>query len=177
VVVLNPQDVGVLKQVGRSLYLLGKHDQALQVYEEVLRCGVEDWEVYHNKGLSLRYLGRFDEAIAAFTAANAIQRMDASFLQLGKVLELQEKHKEAVEVYLKALEFTPENTTILTALGLLYNRMGEAITAFEYLGKALTHDPKNGKVILAAGSIIQDNNDMDIALHKYRAAAALTPNR
>ncbi len=30
--------------------------------------------------------------------------------------------------------------------------------------------------ILAAGSIIQDHNDMDVALIKYRIAAVMTPN-
>ena len=33
--------------------------------------------------------------------------------------------------------------------------MGENYKAFEYLGNSLTHDPKNAKTILAAGSIIQ----------------------
>jgi hypothetical protein len=43
--------------------------------------------------------------------------------------------------------------------------------AFEYLGNSLTHDPRNPKAILAAGSIIQNNQDMDVALIKYRVAA------
>ena len=66
------------------------------------------------------------------------------------------------------------------------------------MGNALTHDPKNAKTILAAGSIIQDrttppsfgltpttnnlsasfedHSDMDVALIKYRVAAVHTPN-
>jgi Tfp pilus assembly protein PilF len=43
--------------------------------------------------------------------------------------------------------------------------------AFDYLGNSLTHDPRNARTILAAGSIIQDNQDMDVALVKYRVAA------
>ena len=43
-------------------------------------------------------------------------------------------------------------------------------------GNSLTHDPKNAKTILAAGSIIQDHSDMDVALIKYRVAAVQTPN-
>ena len=34
----------------------------------------------------------------------------------------------------------------------------------------------NPKTISAAGSIIQDHNDMDVALVKYRVAAVATPN-
>lgn len=32
------------------------------------------------------------------------------------------------------------------------------------------------QTILAAGSIIQDHSEMDVALKKYRIAAAITPN-
>jgi Bardet-Biedl syndrome 4 protein len=31
--------------------LLGKHKAAIDVYDEAQRIGVEDWEIWHNKGL------------------------------------------------------------------------------------------------------------------------------
>ena len=71
-------------------------------------------------------------------------------------------------MYLEALEFSPENPEVLTTIGLLYLRLGENYRAFDFLGNSLTHDPKNPKTILAAGSIIQDHSDMDVALIKYR---------
>jgi Bardet-Biedl syndrome 4 protein len=116
-----------------------------------------------------------------------------------QVYTLQEKYKQAVDVYLEALEFSPENPELLTTVGayeydpcsfwerrcltptpsltalhttgLLYLRLGENYRAFDFLGTSLTHDAKNAKTILAAGSIIQDHSDMDVALIKYRIAA------
>ena len=44
-VCLNPHNVSNLKQVGRSLYLLGKHKAALEVFEETQRVAPGDWEV------------------------------------------------------------------------------------------------------------------------------------
>ena len=61
------------------------------------------------------------------------------------------------QVYLEALEFSPENPELLTTVGLLYLRLGENYKAFDFLGNSLTHDPRNPKTILAAGSIIQDH--------------------
>lgn len=49
---LSPQSIANLKQVGRSLYLLGKHKAALEVYEEAQRLQEDDWEIWHNKGVS-----------------------------------------------------------------------------------------------------------------------------
>merc|ERR1712093_581500 len=92
------------------------------------------------------------------------------------VYALQEDYKSAIDVYTEALEFSAENAEVLTTLGILYLRMGENYRAFDYLGNSLTHDPKNAKTILAAGSIIQDHSDMDVALIKYRVAAVQTPN-
>lgn len=65
-------------------------------------------------------------------------------------------------------------------------RIQENYRAFDYFGTALSFDPKNQKVatckviykktILAAGSIIQDHSEVDVALGKYRVAVADNPN-
>lgn len=101
---LNPHNVANLKQVGRSLYLLGKHKQAIEVYDDTQRTGVEDWEIWHNKGLCFMYLKNYAKAVECFRAANELQRHDSTFMQLGKVFSLQENYKAAIDVYLEALE-------------------------------------------------------------------------
>ena len=163
---LNPHNIANLKQVGRSLYLLARHKAALDVYEEALRIGVDDWEIWHNKGLCNMYLKQYGESADCLKRANSIQRHDTTFMQLGKVYTLQEDYRTAIDVYLEALEFSPENPELLTTVGLLYLRLGENYKAFDFLGNSLTHDPRNPKTILAAGSIIQDHSDMDVALVK-----------
>ena len=85
-----------------------------------------------------------------------------------------QSYDEAVQVYLEALEFSPDNPEILTMVGLMYLRLGETFKAFDFLGNALTHNPRDAKTILAAGSIIQDNQDVDVALVKYRPPPPLT---
>ena len=88
------------------------------------------------------------------------------FLILLQVYVLREDYNQAIDVYQEALEFSPENPDVLTTLGILYLRMGDSLKAFEHLGNSLTHNPRNPKTILAAGSIIQDHADMDVALVK-----------
>ena len=174
--VLNPHNVANLKQVGRSLYLLGKHRAAIGIYEEAKAYAEEDWEISHNMGLCFLYLKNYEKAEDCFVKANVIQRHDATYVQLGKLYTLQDKYHESIDVYLEALDYSPENPELLTTVGLLYLRLSENFKAFDYLGNSLTHDPRNPKTILAAGSIIQDHSDMDVALTKYRIAAVQTPN-
>ena len=173
---LNPQNVSNLKQVGRSLYLLGKHKAALEVYGEAQNMAPRDWEVQHNMGLCHMYQKNYDKAISCLRHANELHRHDSTFIQLAKVHALKEEHATAIEVLTEALEFSPENPELLTSIGLLYLRMGENYRAFDFLGNSLTHDPTNAKTILAAGSVIQDHSDMDVALVKYRVAAVKTPH-
>jgi len=47
---------------------------------------------------------------------------------------LQEKYQEAIDIYLEALDYSPENPELLTTVGLLYLRLGENFKAFDYLG-------------------------------------------
>jgi len=173
---LNPHNVANLKQVGRSLYLLGKHKSAVDVYEEAKQLNEDDWEIWHNEGLCFMCMKDYEKAVQHFSEANDIERHDITFMQLGKVHTLQENYTEAINVYKDALEYSPESPEILTTIGLLYLRIGDNKDAFEYLGNSLTHDPRSAKTILAAGSIIQDHSDMDVALIKYRVAAVATPN-
>ena len=73
---LNPTNIANLKQVARSLYLLGKHKAAIEVYEEAERAvdtgASKDWEVWHNKGLCYMYLREYDKALDSFNKANEV---------------------------------------------------------------------------------------------------------
>ena len=73
---LNPSNVDYLKQFGRSLYLLGRHKAAVEVFDECLNMDKTDWEIYYYKGLSYKFLRIYDEAIASFKHANSLHKHD-----------------------------------------------------------------------------------------------------
>ena len=172
---LNPTNVDNLKQVGRSLYLLGKNKMALEVFEEAERMNSEDREVWHSKGMCNLYMKQYDAAIECFETANQIQPHENTQVQLGRLHRLMGKDERALEVYLDALDSNPESPELLTTVGLLYLKLKNNSMAFQFLGNSLTYNPKSAKSILAAGSIIQDNKDDDVALVKYRVAVQQTP--
>ena len=173
---LNPMSVSIMKQVGRSFYLLGKHRAALEVYSEAEQLSSEDKDIWYYKGMCYLYMKDYDRAIDSFETSNSIQKNENAYIQLGRVHRLLGKDEAALDIYLEALEVCPENSELLTTIGLLYLKLQQNGRAFEMLGNSLTFDPKNPKTILAAGSIIQDNQDMDVALIKYRVAMTQSPN-
>ena len=86
---LNPSNIEYLKQFGRSLYLLGRHKAAIEVFDEVISQQAKDWEVYFYKGLSYKFLRIYDEAIANFTQANLIHKHENTFIELGRMFQIK----------------------------------------------------------------------------------------
>lgn len=72
----------------------------------------------------------YDEAIANFSQANLIHKHENSYIELGRLFQIKADYKSAIEVYLEGLEFSPENSEILTTIGLLYIRLAENHQAF-----------------------------------------------
>ncbi|XP_067871742.1 Bardet-Biedl syndrome 4 protein isoform X1 [Heterodontus francisci] len=173
--ILNPQNVDNLKQVARSLFLLGKHKAAIEVYSEAAKLNEKDWEISHNLGVCFMHLKNFEKAKEYLNCALQTNKHDLTFTVLGKLHLLEGNTQNAIETYKKAVEFSPENADLLTTLGLLYLQLGTYQKAFEHLGNALTYNPNNYKAILAAGSMMQTHSDFDVALSKYRIAAHAVP--
>lgn len=173
--ILNPRSTDNLKQVARSLFLLGKHKAAIEVYNDAAKLNQKDWEICHNLGVCYMYLKHFNKAKDQLNNALQLNRHDLTYMMLGKIHLLEGDTEKAIEVYKKAVEFSPENTELLTTLGLLYLQLGVYQKAFEHLGNALTYDPSNYKAILAAGSMMQTHGDFDVALTKYRVVACAVP--
>lgn len=173
---LNPTNIFNLRQVGQTLFLMGKHRDALAVFEEALALESEDRSIWHSKGLCYKFLKEYDDAIDSFRTANSILQNEKSFIELGEIYELQGETQEALDVYLEGMSVFPECTELLTKVGLLYITLNDAGQAVLHLGNALAYDPKYANAILATGSIMQSNGDYDVALIKYRVAVTQTPN-
>ncbi|EPY31980.1 Bardet-Biedl syndrome 4 protein like protein (BBS4-like protein 4) [Strigomonas culicis] len=180
-VLVNPETLLNRKQLGRALFLLGRHEEAIFTFEETetirqAKMLGEDWELPLCAGLCYTYLRRYDEAVEAFMRSVAVQRHDATLLHLGRVLLLQRDYKGALEVYEEALKLSPDNPEVLVLLGQLHLQLGHVPAAFHHFGQCLTLDAVNTKAIIAAASLMEDNGDYDVALRKYRIAVAYLPD-
>ena len=95
-------------------FLLGKHRDALEVYEEAQAVGSDDWEVFHNMGVCRMYLKEYDKAAEMLQMANAMERHDTTYIQLGKVHALQSLqpfsglHCAVLNSSLAGLQFTAD---------------------------------------------------------------------
>ncbi|GFS06590.1 Bardet-Biedl syndrome 4 protein-like [Elysia marginata] len=172
---LNSQNPENLKQVARSLFLLARHKAAIEVYQQAAKICDNDWEIFHNLGVCHMYLRDFEKAKTNLKQALTVRRHEVSYVMLGKIYLLERDVNAAIDIYRSAVEYSPENPDLLTTLGLLYMQVNQYQKAFENLGNAMTFDPSHTKAIMAAGSMMQSHTDFDVAITKYRIAAANTP--
>ncbi|KAK3748672.1 hypothetical protein RRG08_000904 [Elysia crispata] len=172
---LNSQNPENLKQVARSLFLLARHKAAIEIYQQAAKICDNDWEIFHNLGVCHMYLREFEKAKNYLKQALTIRRHEVSYVMLGKIYLLERDANAAIDIYRNAVEYSPENPDLLTTLGLLYMQVNQYQKAFENLGNAMTFDPSHTKAIMAACSMMQSHADFDVAITKYRIAAANTP--
>nr|CAD7571259.1 unnamed protein product [Timema californicum] len=174
--VLNPRSVNNIKQVARSLYLLGRHRLAVEAYLEAEAVATKpDWAIYHNLGLCLVHVGEQAKAKENFLRALQCSRQEETYMALAKIHLLEEDIEGAIWIYKTALQCYRDSSELSTALGLLYMKTGQFQSAFEQLGSALAHDNNCPRALLAAATMMQAHKDIDVALSKYKIVAQCLP--
>ncbi|OUM64491.1 hypothetical protein PIROE2DRAFT_8727 [Piromyces sp. E2] len=106
---LDPTNIVNIKQIGRSLFLLGKHRAAIEIYDDALKLAGKDWEIYHNRGICYMYLKDYRKAIESFYKALEINNNDSTYTHLGKLLVICGEYEEAIALYEQAITNSHSN--------------------------------------------------------------------
>jgi tetratricopeptide (TPR) repeat protein len=93
--------------------------------------------------------------------------------QLGAVLERQQRHDEAEEVFRAALELDPESAPVLNYLGYMNANRGVRLEdALALIERALTIDPENGAYLDSLGWALFRLDRLEQAEQRLREAVA-----
>ena len=97
---------------GNAALQAGKPEDALAHYDKAVAKLPAEAGVHFDRGAALYALSRFEEAGQEFLRATEGQDTGlkaAAFRSLGNALAKQEKHKDAVEAYKRALSLRPDD--------------------------------------------------------------------
>ena len=99
-----PEDRATWRNLGRVLYLDGRFEEALEALDGVLAIDPEDRVAHYHRMLSLRALGREDEALVAEQAYQYYQ-IDESAQELTRRYRLAHPHdnREALKIHVHPL--------------------------------------------------------------------------
>ncbi|CAH1101421.1 unnamed protein product [Psylliodes chrysocephalus] len=174
---LNPGKADYLNEVGKCLYEMQRFKLAMEAYLEAEKTSNNpDWQIYYYLGQCLLKLGDVNKAQEYAQKAIQAGKHEFCYEFLIKILLLQGDVKNAVIVSNAAVEFCPDSVNMLTESGLLFLKLGQNEHAFERLSSALALEPAHTKALLAIGCIIQQHEDYDVALSKYKMAIHYRPD-
>jgi hypothetical protein len=117
--VYQPGDVQLLSKRGAALKDLGRVDEAIDVYRQVVQSRPNDSLGHGNLGLASKEAGRLDEAIASFERAVSLDpRIASHHAHLGLAQSERGRQDNALASLRRAVELDPEAPEFRKNLGL-----------------------------------------------------------
>ncbi|XP_065719380.2 BBSome complex member BBS4 homolog isoform X2 [Drosophila suzukii] len=185
---LNPRNIESYKEIGRTLYIMGRFNQALGVFREAEQRSIRpDHEIYHYLGellyraattQSQKEMANQQQAEARSYFELAVQsgRKLDSYIRLAELYRKDKQYQRAIDVLETCLHLTPENSEVLIEISVLYLKINETQKAHDRLAEVVSIERKcSPKGLLAFGAILQSRNDVDGALSKYSQIAQAEP--
>lgn len=126
-----------LKNMGVVFSLLGRMEEAIELYNRALEINSDDYDSLRQKGVSLSELGKQEEAIEWIDRALKINPNDyLSLREKGVILSRMGKIEEAIKFFDCAFKINPDDYSILGDKGVALNKIGkhkEAIACFDHI--------------------------------------------
>ena len=135
---------------------------------------------YYALGMRAIQLGLYDEAVKAFQQVLQLNPQNAeAHCELGAAYRLKDKHNDALEAYLHALELPASPRTHGVAhlcLARLYHSQGKFIDAEKHAQNAVAMLPKNAEASFRLADTYVQRGKLDLAQKAYQQALALDAN-
>lgn len=162
---------------GIEEYTKGNFDDAIVLFEKVVKKFPESIEGYYNLGLSYMRKGDLDQALVSFEKARDLNpEAYTVYLALGEGYFNKGESEKAVEAYAKATELEPENPRAYYNLGMTQyklNKTEEALVAFE---KCIELDPQKSTPYYQAGLTAIKAADYERSISYFEKFLEIEPN-
>ena len=162
--------------VGRQMLRSGDAQGALDVFQTLLTL-----EPLHKGALSesvaaLTRLGRIGEAIASAKIATNVAPSNANFqAQLGQLLIMRRRWKDAEEAFRTALSLDPTHVGAMGGLASVFSQYGKGDQALMLLDEATRLQPGNAGMHARYGLLLEDQHRLDAAAFAYLKALQTDP--
>lgn len=142
--------------VGRCLLMLGRFEDAEQVFVEAAAQQPDRWEVHFHLGEVYQVMQRIEESEEAYTLA--LQREPSSWLALnglGQLLIHQKRHEEAIELLQRACDIAPQRPEPVLNMALGRALQGQVDDALELAEKVRQISAPGSATFEEAGRLIE----------------------
>ncbi len=165
-----PRSKEILNSYGVILYLMGKSDDALNIFKKAVDIDPNFEEARLNM---LQIYIDSDKMPKSLDLLNTIIRQKRSaplWIRRGKILERMERDGASVQSYEKALEISNTLIRVWNAMGISYHRIGEDEDALDSLEKGISKDERDPILWNNYGAIQYLVGDCDTAVESFERA-------
>ncbi len=144
---VNPDSVVSLNNRGKSYYLLGFYDKAIDDFSRVIELKPDYALTYNNRGAAYLSKGLTDRAIADFSMSIKGNPGDiGSYVNLAIIYQNKGMYAEALSVINKARDIDDKVPALYNVLGITYARMGKYEEAVKEFSKGLSLNPGDTEI-------------------------------
>lgn len=166
-------------ELGGKYHENEEYEKAVSAYRHVVKIDKYNFHAWHNLGLALRFLGKFDDALKAFNTAQSLDPMNGEiFIQQGLILIGKEKNQQAINKFKKALESGLESDNQMAAhigMGISYLNLDKPDEAINNFDAALQIDNENMPALTMKAGALLTRGDFTIAKSVIDQALKIDP--
>ena len=152
-----------LSDLAFSLQKQNKLDEALQIYQNLLKTNPEDVNVLNLTGMIYMSKRNYEESINFLSKAAVLNPTAYIVSNLAKAYYLNKQYENSIELYHKAISIEPSDD-IYYSLGLAYKSVDDNENALKYYTKALEFNQDNYNAYYNLAILYRDLNNSQMAI-------------
>ena len=169
----------ILKEIGKTFYLLGKFSDSADIYNNVIHRNKEDWDCYYHIGLIYMNVKNYKKAEEFMNRAFSLNPCKEVTVACGKIILKKKENdylEKAIEKFEDALYLSPNDTNLMATLGNLYLKKKDQDRAIDYFTRCSENDKKYSKSLIGLDSIYQNEGAFDDSMQQLTIAYGSNPN-
>ncbi len=159
---------------GVDLYKKGHHEQALDVFSQLITFAPEKIEAYRIRGSAYIKLSRYDLAVKDFKKAIALApEMNGVYSDLGTAWYYSQNYEKALKNYNIEIENGPQNHLVYFNRALCLERLAKFDQALDDIAISLGIKPDFYWALCYQGNLFVQKKEYSLAKESYEAAVQL----
>ena len=179
-VAAQPEDVGLLTELGNSYFQSGRYLQATEIYKKLIEMEDDNPAFYCSWGEALFAAGLHQESQQAYQRAAAIdaENADRYYFKMAVLFQQAGKHQDAERLFNQCLTINPSHSLYYCALGDSLIGLGEMQKALAAYHQAAKLDQAGaGSYYNRLGNSLMNAGKFSQAAEAFQAAIQCEPNR
>lgn len=172
----NPDDIGILSQLGNMYVKSGHDEKALPIFDKVLSIDGKNLNAFNNLGAIYRREKKYEESVSILKKALEIYSDNSQVeYNLGFTYKIMGEYDKAIECFEDVIDKNPSDVLAYNHVGSIYAERKDYESAVQTYQRALKIDPNHPIIHFNLAKTFEALNKKEEALFEYENALRSKP--